>query len=69
VEPTTLDRLAYSPAEACKAISIGRTVLFEMLADGRVKAVRLGRRVLIPREELARLLGSLPDARPAKSAA
>jgi excisionase family DNA binding protein len=64
----SLDRLAYSPAEAWKAIGIGRTAFYSAITDGRLKARRLGRRVLIERSELRRFIEALPDARPAKSA-
>jgi excisionase family DNA binding protein len=61
-KPTT-QPLAYSVAEATRAIGIGRSLFYLELAAGRVKAKRLGRRVLIEATELERYLASLPDAR------
>lgn len=37
------DRLAVSPAEACRLLSIGRTHLYELLDAERLKSVKIGR--------------------------
>ncbi|HKS47369.1 MAG TPA: helix-turn-helix domain-containing protein [Amycolatopsis sp.] len=53
-------KLAYSTEDACEALSIGRTQLFDLLREGEIKSVKIGRRRLIPvdslREYLDRLL-------------
>ena len=38
--------------EAARCLGVGRTTVFELLRLGRLKSVRIGRRRLIPREEL-----------------
>ena len=35
---------------------IGRTVIYELLREGRLTPIRLGRRVLIPRAQLIEIL-------------
>ena len=43
------DRLAVSVSEAGRLLSIGRTHLYELLDDGRLKSVKIGRsrRILV----------------------
>lgn len=55
-----MERLAYTPKEACEALRIGRTKLYELLANGELKAVALGGKTLIPRDALENFMASLP---------
>jgi excisionase family DNA binding protein len=48
--------LAYSIKDACSASSLGRTTLYSHIAAGRLKAIRVGGRTLIPAESLHTLL-------------
>lgn len=48
--------LAYSIKEACAASSLGRTTLYTHISSGRLKAVRVGGRTIIPIESLQALL-------------
>jgi excisionase family DNA binding protein len=41
---------------AAQALGIGRTLLSRLVKDGRIAAVRLGRRTLIPVQEIDRLI-------------
>ncbi len=50
------NRLAYSPAEAARALGISERTMRTAIADARVRVVRIGARVLVPREELEALL-------------
>jgi len=36
-------RLLYRPEEAAAALSLGRSKVFELMADGRLKSVQIGR--------------------------
>jgi excisionase family DNA binding protein len=58
--------LAYTISQATRVAGIGRSKLYLEMASGRLRARRLGRRVLIEASELRRFLASLPDARPSK---
>jgi excisionase family DNA binding protein len=49
-------RAAYSIAEAAAQLSLGRTKMVELVANGRVRTVRVGRRVLVPRTALDEFL-------------
>lgn len=49
-------KLAYSIKEACRASSLGRTTLYAHIAAGRLRAVRVGGRTIIPAESLLSLI-------------
>lgn len=49
-------KLAYSIKEACQASSLGRSTLYKYISAGRLKAIRVGGRTIIPVEELQALL-------------
>ena len=55
-----MERLAYTPLEACEALRIGRTKLYELIGKGDLRAVALGGKTLIPRVELETFIASLP---------
>lgn len=52
--------LTYSIEEARKVTGVGRTVLYEEIKAGRLRAVKRGRRTLILTEDLQRWLKALP---------
>jgi excisionase family DNA binding protein len=58
-----LRRLCYSKQEAAYALSCGTTKIDELIGTGLLKAVKSGRRLLIPAEDLERFLHELPLAR------
>lgn len=49
-------KLAYSIAEAAEAISIGRSKLYALIADGQVETRKIGKRTVIPAASLHKLL-------------
>lgn len=49
-------KIAYSIKEACKASSLGRTTVYARIADGSLRAVRIGGRTVIPAESLHALI-------------
>lgn len=49
-------KLAYSIKEACRASSLGRTTLYGHIQAGRLRAVRIGGRTVIPAEALHALI-------------
>ena len=55
-----MTRTLYAVPETCQRLSIGRSTLYELIADGQITAVKIGRRTLIPHEELERYVASLP---------
>ena len=41
-----------SPEQVAQILGIGRTFVFALIANGRLKSIKLGRRRLIPRAEV-----------------
>ena len=58
---TPLPRLAVSIPKACAAIGLGRTAFYALVKAGQIRVVKLGRRTLVPMEELAKLLAPKVD--------
>jgi len=53
-----MEKLAYSINDTAKALSLGRTSIYAMIADGRLQAFKLGRRRLVKAESVRRLIAS-----------
>lgn len=51
-----MERLAYSINETARSLSLGRTSVYAMIADGRLEAFKLGRRTLVKAESIRRLV-------------
>ncbi|WBX84625.1 helix-turn-helix domain-containing protein [Sphingosinicella microcystinivorans] len=49
-------KIAYSIKEAAQASSLGRTSIYNHIASGRLRAVRIGGRTIIPAESLHALI-------------
>ena len=49
-------RLVFSVDEARKQLGLSRGLMYEAVRTGQVPSVRIGRRILIPRASLERLL-------------
>lgn len=56
-------KLSYTLKEAAAAIGVGRSTLHKAIAEGRLKAVKLGNRTLIPADTLRAWLDALPAKR------
>ena len=54
--PNHPEPLAYSVADACKVSSIGKTLLYSLIAEGRLEARKIGKRTLIPAASLRALI-------------
>ena len=53
-------RIAHSVENAAALLDVGRTTVFELIRTGKIKAVKLGGRTLIPDAALRDFLASLP---------
>jgi excisionase family DNA binding protein len=51
-----LEPLAYSVSEACRVSSLGRTRLYQLIAEGRLEVCKIGKRTLIPASSLRALI-------------
>ncbi|WP_295639473.1 helix-turn-helix domain-containing protein [Novosphingobium sp.] len=49
-------KIGFSVKEACTASSLGRTSIYAHISSGRLKAVRVGGRTIIPAESLRGLV-------------
>lgn len=53
-------RVALCVNDACASLSISRTTLYEEIASGRLRAVKCGKRTLIPADGIKAWLAGLP---------
>lgn len=51
-----LPRVAYSLDEVAHSLGLSRRTMYELMDTGRLSTVKLGRRRLVPAQELERLL-------------
>jgi excisionase family DNA binding protein len=56
VTTTTDERRTLTVEQAARELGIGRTLAFQMARDGRLPVIRFGRRVLVARSTIERLL-------------
>ena len=47
-----MDKLLYRIEEACIATGLGRTKVYDEIAAGRIRVVKIGKAVRIPADEL-----------------
>ena len=57
------ERLTLSVPETAKVLGIGRNLCYDRIKMGEIPAIRIGRRILVPRSALGKLLA---DPRPLK---
>lgn len=50
------DRLTFSRDELAQKLGVSRDSVIRAIAKGKIKTIRFGRRVLIPKSEVDRLL-------------
>ena len=53
--------LAYSVAEAAKALSVSKNYMYQLLRAGEIQSKRSGRRAIIPVDALREYVERLPD--------
>ncbi len=58
----TIAPVSYSVEDAAGALGIGRTFAFQLIKEGKLKAVKCGRRTLIPVAEVKAFLSRLGGA-------
>lgn len=54
------EKLAYRPLEACKAVGVGKTCLYEALKRGELSSRLIGRKRIILRDDLQAWLKGAP---------
>jgi excisionase family DNA binding protein len=53
--------LVVTVPEAARLLGISRTHAYELVARGDLAAIRLGRRIVVPKRAIESLLGMAPD--------
>ena len=53
-----MEPLAFSINDTAKVLSLGRTSIYAMIADGRLETFKLGRRRLVKAESVRQLIAS-----------
>ncbi len=56
-----VERLLVPVREAAELLGIGRTRTWQLIYEGRLRAVRIGRRTLMPRAEPERFIRELEE--------
>ncbi len=56
MQPTTTDKKLLRVEEAAKLLGIGRTRAFELIKEGRLRSVKLGKTRLVPAKALDELV-------------
>ena len=64
IEERPQQRLTMTVEEAATALGISRATAYEAVSRGEIPAIRIGRRILIPKVALAKLLDSDSQAEP-----
>lgn len=59
-----IEKLAYGVDEACAALNVGTTKLYQLLTAGKIEGRMEGRRTLITRASLQQYIDSLPAWEP-----
>lgn len=49
-------KLAFTIAEACHAVGLGRSKIYELIGQGQLETRKIGSRTLIPAESLRALI-------------
>jgi excisionase family DNA binding protein len=49
--------------DACRFIGLGRSKLYELIAQGEISVVKIGTRTLVPMASLEKFVRSLPSMR------
>lgn len=61
-----IERLAYRPDEAARALGVGRNKIYDWLNNGTLRSVKDGNARLIPRDVLLAFLADRTKPQPAK---
>jgi excisionase family DNA binding protein len=54
-------RDTYTIEEAARKLGIGRNSCYDAARAGQIPIIKIGKRMLVPKAELDRLLGLVPD--------
>jgi len=58
-----MDKLLLTPEEAAEVLSLGRTKVYELIGEGTLRSVRIGKCRRVPVSALADFVASLENGR------
>ena len=64
-----LNRQTYTVVETAEILGIGRSSAYQAVRDGQIPAIRLGRRLLVPKVALERMLNGMSANQAGKAVA
>jgi len=65
VSRETVERQGYNVGESARIVGCGRTKIYDLIKEGRIRVVKIGARTIIPKSEIDRLLNGTDDTRAA----
>ena len=65
MQPEPLDRRTFTVREAAQVLGIGRDATYAAVQAGTIPSIRVGRRIVIPREAIGCILAQGRTLRPA----
>jgi excisionase family DNA binding protein len=68
LNPQPTPTLAVTINDACRATGLGTTTIYELIADGEIEAVKIGRRTVILWQSLVDYLARCPRLRGGQTA-
>jgi excisionase family DNA binding protein len=60
-----MDRLTLTVEEAANLLGISRALAYELVSQDELPSMRLGRRIVVPRRQLEKLIEGVPLQEPA----
>ena len=66
-EVSNAPKLLYTIAEACGALGVKKSTLYNLVSDGRLRMVKLGKLSMVPDDSIRALVAGLPDKGPGLS--
>lgn len=58
MERSNIEALAVPISEACRALGLGRSKLYDLIASKQLKAIKIGKRRLVPMTALREFVAS-----------
>ena len=59
-----MEKLTYNVEETGKALGLSRASAYKAVHDGIIPTIRIGRRLVVPRVQLEKLLNGRPEGTP-----
>lgn len=54
-----MTRLLHPLTDAAQVLGISRTTIYQLISDGEIRTIKIGRRTLVAQDELERYVASL----------